>query len=441
MNGKDEYELNLVMLFKTLLRRLPIILLVSVITAVFAFFHYRTPVQTSYVGKCAFYVPTSITVSEKQGQFDEFSSHEETTTAGSMNNVDTCCYLVTTPSVLDAVISHADLPYSVKELSQIVTAKQENPKAYAFTVQVKSKEESEALHIAQAFANSIPEILINVAPNAQLRVLDEGSVSVVSSGGNNIKKTIQIALIAAFVSASICALVFVFKDLTGNSGILSSEIKRYYPENRILTSFASSQDYNAINRLRSNLFLALPQNEKCHVIGLTGVKGCLFKDDLALHLADSLAETGDQVLLVDADFHSNNIQKLASIDSHIGLSDIIRNADFSVISFQIIKNGDYSFSVIPVGDNSAISSELVDCRKLLPAINKLKEQYNWIIINLETIGISIDAASIGKELDGVLVTVREEGCTLNEFLNCMSQLEFASANVIGYVLYKSRYII
>ena len=438
MNGKVDYELNLAMLFKTLWRRLPIILLVSVIAAVFAFFTSRTPVQTTFVAKTSFFVPSSITTSEKKMIVDESSSQEESMTTTSMNHVDTCCYLATSPSIIESVIEKTDLPYSQKELSQIVSAKQENTKAYAFSVLVQNKDDAKALVIAQAFACALPEVFHELAPNVRIIVLDEGSISTVSSGGNNNKKVISTALFAAIITTCLFAFLFVVKDLTGRSRIVPSDILRLNPSKKILSVFPTDCDSDAMKRLRSNLYFSFSESDSCKLIGLTAAHLDPAKDSLALHLARSLAEMGDRVLLIDADLRSHHLQELTDVKSTLGISELLRDKASCDKALQIVENGKSSFSLLTAGEGSADASELLDSRKLLPLLDQLREKFDYILLNLEPVGASVDAASVGKDLDGVIVALRDEGCTLNQFAECVSQLEFAEASVLGFVLFKKK---
>ena len=439
MSDKVDYELNLGMLFKTLWRRLPIILLVSVFCAFFAFFYYRTPVVTTYTGRASFFIKLNITDTESITNTDGDSSVSNTTSSTSYtSSVDTYCYMATSPSVLDSIISHADLPYSPKELSQIVTAKQENTKAFAFSILVQLKDEQEALKIAQAFSSYLPGILSAMSSNAAISVLDEGSVSSSSTGGVNTKKPVVAALIAGILTTFLFAAIFVFRSLSGRIGVSLYDINRIFPDKKVLSIFYSDQDTDALKRLRSNLYLTFSDKAVCRMIGLTGAHPDSAKDSLAKNLAKSIAEMGDRVLLVDTDSCSSLLRDYSKAGTCVSLNELIQRPTTDGAQLQSINENGSSFSFLSVGGSASDTSEPVDCRKIIPAVSMLKEEFDYILVNLEAIGSSVDAAVTGKELDGILVSVREERCSLNQFINCLAQLEYASAKVSGIVLFKKK---
>lgn len=441
MNEKDDFELSLAKLFRALWKNLPVILLVFVLTAGAAFFLFRKPTVTTYTGRASFLAPKEYAVTERQVEYSEgqnASDETEKKTVLFSTSIDTYCLVASAPTTLEAVVSRAGLPCTADELAKKLTVKQEVANAYVITVQIKNADKNDALRFAQAFSAVFPEIIGELAPESPLYVLDAGSVSAKTAGGADMKKTLLFAIAAAFITACLIALSFVIKEYNGKNRILSSDLRRLYPQAKILELLSSPNDAAAMKRLRTNLLLALPEQEGCRMIGLTAVHADPAKDELALSLAGSLAEMGDRVLLVDADLRSHRLQGLAKLDPGPGLSELIRKGKLDASALHVVHSGAASFSVLSSGDGASEASELLDRRKILPILRELKADYDYLLLNLESFESSVDASSVGKDLDGTVVAFREEACTRNQLTACVSQMEYAANKNLGYVVFSEK---
>lgn len=90
-------------------------------------------------------------------------------------------------------------------------------------------------------------------------------------------------------------------------------------------------------------------------------------------------------------------------------------------------------SFLATGDATDDTSAFLDRRKLSPVRHDLMGDYDFVLLDLESIGASIDTFSVGKDLDGILVALREEGSTRNQFDDCLSQLKYASDILLSLI--------
>ena len=67
-------------------------------------------------------------------------------------------------------------------------------------------------------------------------------------------------------------------------------------------------------------------------------------------------------------------------------------------------------------------------------LQTLSTAYEYIIIDLPPIGAVVDAVSVAREIDGMLVVIRENTCPRGLLTDCMQQLEFAGVQVFGFVV-------
>ena len=433
MNEKNDFELDLAKLFVYLWRRLPITILIALLVSVASFFYFRTPVVTTYNGKADFFIRPNIEIKEAESTDGDGVLSEMTETNSAFGSIDTLCYLSASPSVLEAIIEKSGLPYSSNELSSRIITWHDNPAAYAFSVNVQSDNEAEALQIVQAFAKYLPSIIIDLNPTSVIHVINGGTVSMQTSGGSDTKKPVMNAIISAAGLLVIFAVIFVIKEYSGDNRVSTNEVKRLYPKTKILSSYLSSRDLNASKRLRTNILLSMPEKDGCKTLGFTAVHPDPEKAEIVFGLAKALSELGDRVLLIDADLRNRTLSRIVMKDAVSGLCDLIHKKEYDASLIQTLEDDGCTLSVLPAGVCAEDASELLDSRKLIPILDIIKADFDYVLLDLEPIGANIDAASVGKNLGGMLVTYRSEGCTRNQLAECMAQLEYASVNVIGFV--------
>ncbi len=66
-------------------------------------------------------------------------------------------------------------------------------------------------------------------------------------------------------------------------------------------------------------------------------------------------------------------------------------------------------------------------------IDKLRDRYDYIIVDLPPVCVVADAAIFAKLSDGMVVVVREAYCRNDSLRDAVSQLQFVGANILGFV--------
>ena len=199
-------------------------------------------------------------------------------------------------------------------------------------------------------------------------------------------------------------------------------------------SFAAKE---AFKRLRTNMVMSFPQEDtSCHAVGITSVQPEEGKSTIAVNLAYSLAELGKKVMLLDADMRRASIHVKAEIEKSPGLYELLTGEnDIGACTRKYVnRNGDISFDIIPGGSTAKNPSELLNSHRMTALLGKLNSAYDYIIIDLPPVGAVVDAVAVSGGLDGMLVVIRENTCPQNLLAECMSQLEYANVNILGFVV-------
>ena len=427
------FETDLLKLIKLIWKRLPIILLAAAVAGAAAFFLFRTPVETYYTSDISFLAKINYIISaETDETIEAGESQENAPTVAGKTSIDTYRFVAASPVLTKSLISRAGLPFTVSQLEEMVSIEIESDVLSIISVRVRSSERSYTERIAQAYADYLPEEVARLGSCAPLQILDYGTVTERQSGGPSMRKVVFAALAAAFLVVSVYAIKYSDDEAKGKFVVGADVLAEICPEPKPLSLFRSEEDKEEMERLRTNIRLGLPPNEVCSVIGLTAAHDDPVKEAFAVRIADSFAALGERVLLIDADLRIPRLHELTGSKSAPGLCEILRDQAKSAEAIQHFQTENGSIAFLAAGDCAHKGSELLDERKILPLLQTLREDYDIILLNLEPIGPSVDAAQIGKFIDGVIVFFREMYCTRRQLTECISQLNFANAHILGF---------
>ena len=156
------------------------------------------------------------------------------------------------------------------------------------------------------------------------------------------------------------------------------------------------------------------------------------KSETSFQLAISFAKLDKKVLYVDADMRKSvftsryqikeNVQGLSQYLSGQNTEDIVYNTN--------IKNMDVVFAG-PYAPNPA---ELLYENKLDEFIKKQRLQYDYIIIDAPPLANIVDAAVIGRCVDGAVIVVKSATVSQRMVKRVKDQLEKVNCKIIGAVL-------
>ena len=197
--------------------------------------------------------------------------------------------------------------------------------------------------------------------------------------------------------------------------------------------FTATEQYKLI---RANLDFTLPEDEKCPIIGVTSSMRGEGKSTTAVNLAYVFAEKGSKVLLIDADLRIPSIAKKLDIKSSPGLADLLRGRGAQLSEFQspLLSN----WFVLPSGDIPPNPSELLGSSRMQNILAKLREMFDYIIIDLPPVNLVSDAVSISSLISGMIVVIREEYTEKKELERCFRQLKLSNANILGCVMNEAK---
>ena len=195
-------------------------------------------------------------------------------------------------------------------------------------------------------------------------------------------------------------------------------------------SFAGSEAYK---RLRANLLLSFPDEQKCRVIGVTSANRGEGKSITAINLAYTFAETGKKTLLVEADMRLPNLAARMDIQEAPGLSNLLVN--LSKVEDVLQSTGvQENLHMLTAGDIPPNPSELLGSERMKTCLQNFGETYDYIVLDLPPVNIVSDALEIARMVDGFVFVVRQEYSTRASVMQAMSQMQMVDAKILGFVM-------
>ncbi len=196
--------------------------------------------------------------------------------------------------------------------------------------------------------------------------------------------------------------------------------------------FTASEQYRL---LRTNMQFTIPEGEKCPVIGITSSTRGEGKSTTAVNLSYVIAERGKKVLLIDGDLRIPSVAKKMGIDSSPGLTDLLLNGQINISELQ--SPYQENWYIMPSGDIPPNPSELLGSGRMRRALEKLREQFEYIIIDLPPVNLVSDAMSISGYITGMILVIRENYATKKDVESCIRQIKLSNVNVLGCVMNES----
>lgn len=195
-------------------------------------------------------------------------------------------------------------------------------------------------------------------------------------------------------------------------------------------SFAASEAYKL---LRTNLLFALPDEQKCRVVGITSSLGGEGKSTTSLNLAYMLAETGRKVLLVEADMRLPTISKRLGRKADCGLSNLLAGLkrEEEVLQPSGIQE---NLVILPSGDIPPNPSELLGSPFMEKAVRRLAQDFDFILLDLPPVNAVSDALVVTKVTDGILLVVRQDYANRRALNEAVRQLQYVEAKLLGFVM-------
>jgi capsular exopolysaccharide synthesis family protein len=156
------------------------------------------------------------------------------------------------------------------------------------------------------------------------------------------------------------------------------------------------------------------------------------KTTLSVHLATSIARSHRKTLLVDGDLHHPLLHRLFDLGVEPGLSAVLRGE--TELEQAIQASPVEGLFILPAGRRTSDSTHLLADRRMQELLNRLREEFEYIVFDCSPVLPVVDALLIGAHTDGVLLSVRPQLSQVPELQDACERLHSARIPILGAVM-------
>lgn len=155
------------------------------------------------------------------------------------------------------------------------------------------------------------------------------------------------------------------------------------------------------------------------------------KTTTAANLAIALAESGQSVLLIDADMRRAGLASALGIEGAVGLSNVVVGQVPIADALQTWRD---LLTVLPAGTLPPNPSELLGSQAMQDLLQDLLQTFDVVVLDAPPALPVTDAVVLATLVDGLLVVVRSGRTSRPVLSELRRRLETVQANVLGLVL-------
>ena len=317
-----------------------------------------------------------------------------------------------------------------------------------FILTVTSSDPQDAYDILEAVIASYPRVALYMVDYSQVIMKSEPTVPTApynsfSWKGSAVKGGmlgLGLSCLAALVLAMMRKTIFSAADLkaSANVPILASVARTSAKKRRSgkgiisLTHAGGDPDFvEAMRGLRIKLLRAMTE-PGAQVILVTSTLPGEGKTTISANLALSLASSGLRTVLIDTDLRKQDTKAAVGVnDTRPGLPEYMTDSNIKVASMLSPVPGS---SLEVICSTAAKRRPPMNAHKLEQLIERLRPDYDYIVLDTPPCGIISDAKFICRCADAIVYVVRHDYASRNQIVDSMQELADQKAKLTGCVL-------
>lgn len=323
-----------------------------------------------------------------------------------------------------------------------------SPDTVLLSIEARSTEPAIAITLANSAANALSEYVRTLEepvgggpPLAKLSIVSPAGAPVVVSP--SVLRNVVLGLLAGgFLGLLIFSvrdrLDSVIRTESGLAEVSSFPVLGAVPHDQAIDNggvvefgLGSTPAAEEFRRIRTNLSV-LGVDESSERLLITSATAAEGKSSTVLNLAAAIAESGERVIVVDADLRRPTIARRLSLNAEVGLTMIFRG-DASVD--EVLQKSSISrLDILAGGPAVPNASELLASQKFAEILDHLASLYDYVLVDTPPVLAVADAAAIGQHVDGCIVVARCDRTKERELVLTLSRLEAAKTAIFGMIL-------
>ena len=291
----------------------------------------------------------------------------------------------------------ASAPKYEKDFNNIIRQQETKNALYLFLLQ--KKEES---------------ILSNAVQVNKAKIID----TAYSSGIPISPKKKLIYLASIFLGIILPIVIIYLKDLLDTKVHDENDIKRLKipylgdiplaltKNNLYINDGDNSSIAEAFRYIRTNINFMLDSKDKGKVVFVTSTQSGEGKTFASINLASSLAVSGKKTLLLALDLRAPRISKYLGLEDMLGVTNFIKNDELTVDDIIDKYTKFENLDIMNSGDIPPNPVELLMSKRVGDIFEKVKDRYEYIIVDTAPVGMVTDTIQISNYADMTIYIVK-----------------------------------
>ena len=206
---------------------------------------------------------------------------------------------------------------------------------------------------------------------------------------------------------------------------------------------AKSPVSEVFRSLRTNIQY-MSKSSSCQTILVTSTTQGEGKSWIVSNLAVTFAQTGKNVIIIDADMRRPRQNNIFGIDMFPGLSNYLagmssRGTDKNIAVKDCIQATEIdNLYVLPAGNIPPNPSELLESTKTKELLNELKKIFDVVIFDGAPCLLVTDATIISRIVDSTILVASYKTTKIDELKDAKRRIEAIGGHVAGVVLNRTK---
>ncbi|MCZ4078937.1 Wzz/FepE/Etk N-terminal domain-containing protein [Rhodococcus sp. H36-A4] len=345
--------------------------------------------------------------------------------------------LVNSSIVAQRVIDSLSLPLTVGELQSKIHAS--FPPATALldiNVTDSTAEGAKLLTDAvvaelKTLVGQLETIQADAAPAARVSVVDPAATPITSTGPST-TRLLALGLLTGLVLGCVAALV---RDRTDRRLSTSNQLEDVLPVPVLaIVDVGEPGAIGEVRRLRARLSRAMGD-----IRGMTTMLtsfSARSQPDIAVDLSKSFADTGRQVVVIDADTSGHGISEHLCMETDPGLAELLRTTSSPIEALSTCSIP--GISVLCLGSADDQTCDLLASDRFAEILTILRGTFDHVFIGTAPIAAAAGALSVSALCDATVAVVELGNTTSPEVMGALSTFEQGGSGLIGVVAVSRR---
>ncbi len=187
----------------------------------------------------------------------------------------------------------------------------------------------------------------------------------------------------------------------------------------------------AYRTIRTAVFFSVPKG-KAKTVLVTSPGAGDGKTTLVSNLGIAMAQAGQRVILLDADFRKPMQQEIFEMTKEPGLSNVLAGA--TTLDKAIRPSSIAGLDILPCGRDVPNPSEMLNSEMFVELISELSSKYDRVVIDSPPVMPVTDACILGAICDVTLLVLRAEKSTRKTTQHARDGLLSVGAHILGAIV-------